>query len=127
MLHDVLIVLHAAAGVACFAAGVLALRPATGGPFRVYYGCLVAMLLFLVAAVAVAWPGLATSARLIDLGLAGLGTYMLWRATHVGTLLTRQGSGRRGSFLDDIGFRLISLFDGFVIVEAREGARGQAI
>ena len=92
-----------------------------------YYGCLVAMLLFPGAAVAVAWPRRDTSARLIDLGLAVLGAYMLWRATHAGALLARQGSGRRGSFLDHIGFTLISLFDGFVIVEAREGARGQSI
>jgi CDP-diglyceride synthetase len=123
MLHGALIALHATTGVLSFAAGALAMRPgASAVTFRVYFWSLVAMLLFLAGAVAVAWPDLDSTTRLVYTGLAVLGAYMLWRANRARTLLARQ---ERGPFLDDIGFTLISLFDAFVIVAAADlGAPG---
>jgi hypothetical protein len=93
--------------------------------FRVYLGALVTMMLFMVSAIAVAWPGLGRSERLVYTGLAVLGAYMLVRAVRARGLLSRRGPGWLPRYLDDIGFTLISLFDGFVIVSAIDlGAPG---
>jgi len=120
MLHTVLIVLHAAAALVCFAAGVLSLglRAATCGRFRLYFWSLLAMLLFMAAAIAVHWAALDTTTRLIFLGLGALGLYMVWRAARASTRLRRQDHDWQPRYVDDIGFTLIALFDGFVIVAA---------
>jgi hypothetical protein len=120
MLHNTLIVLHAAAGVVCFAAGVasLGLRTAASWRFAVYLGALLALLLFMVGAIAVDWAGLDSTARLIYLGLVALGLYMLWRAARARGRLRHRHGDWRPRYLDDVGFTLISLFDGFVIVAA---------
>ena len=46
-----------------------------------------ALLLFMVAAVAVDWPSLDSAARSVFGGLAGLGLVMLWRAVRAGARL----------------------------------------
>jgi hypothetical protein len=127
MLHNLLIAAHALSGVVCFAAGVACLGLSTAGAtrFRVYFAALVGLMVFLLAAVAYDWRHLDTTAQLIYLGLTGLGSYMLWRAVRANARLHRQGDGWRSGYLDDIGFTLISLFDGFVIVLAIDlGAPG---
>jgi hypothetical protein len=53
-------------------------------------------------------------------GLLGLGLYMLWRGARAWMRLCTQGSGWRPRYIDDVGFTLISLFDGFVIVGAMD-------
>jgi hypothetical protein len=120
MPHTVLIILHATAALVCFTAGVLSLglRTATSGRLRLYLASLLAMLLFMAVAIAVDWAGLDPTARLIFLGLGGLGLYMAWRAGRAATRLRRQDPGWRPRYLDDIGFTLVALFDGFVIVAA---------
>lgn len=118
MMHTVLIVLHATAGVVCFAAGLLCVPLQAPGSwrFRVYAGSLLAMLAFVAGSIAVSWAGLDLTTRLIFTGLTGLGLYMLWRAGRAHTRLRRQDQGWRPKYADDVGFTLISLFDGFVIV-----------
>jgi hypothetical protein len=76
MLHTVLIVLHATAGVACFAAGLLCIPLQAPGSwrFRAYLGSLLAMLAFVAGAIGVAWGGLGLTSRLVSSGLSGLGT-----------------------------------------------------
>jgi hypothetical protein len=120
MLHSVLIVLHAAAGVLCFAAGLLCipLRAVGSWRFRIYAGSLVAMLGFVIGSIAYSWVDLDVATRLIFTGLVALGVYMVWRASRAYVRLTRQDLGWQPKYLDDIGFTLISLFDGFVIVGA---------
>jgi hypothetical protein len=120
MVHNTLIALHAGAGVVCFAAGVSSLRLRTTASWRfgTYLAALLALLLFMAGAIAVDWAGLDATARLIYLGLAALGLYMVWRATRAGRRLRHRDGDWRGRYLDDVGFTLISLFDGFVIVAA---------
>jgi hypothetical protein len=120
MLHSVLIGLHAAAGVICFAAGLLCipLRAPGSWRFRVYAGSLLAMLGFVIGSIAYSWVGLSVTTRLIFTCLAGLGLYMVWRASRAYLRLRRQAAGWQPKYLDDIGFTLISLLDGFVIVGA---------
>ena len=120
MLHTGLIVVHSIAGVASFAAGVLGLRLQAPGSwrFRVYLGSLTAMLAFVAGAIAVSWGGLGAAERLVFTGLSGLGLCMVWRAGRARSRLARREPGWRQRYLDDIGFTLISLFAGFVIVSA---------
>ncbi len=120
MLHTVLIVLHAGAALVCFAAGVLSLglRTSTSWRFGLYFWSLLAMLLLMAGAIAVHWADLDPTTRLIFLGLGALGLYMIWRAAHAGTRLRRQDQNWQPGYIDDIGFTLIALFDGFVIVAA---------
>jgi hypothetical protein len=81
MLHSALIVLHAGAGVACFAAAVLCIplrHPARG--VSVSTGSLMAMLGFVAAAIGVSWADLELTSRLVFSGLFGLGLYLAQRA-----------------------------------------------
>ena len=120
MAHDVLIWLHATAGVIAFAAGILCLRLTSAGSwwFRGYLAALVGLVVFMVAVVAVDWLGLDLASRLIYSGLIVLGLYMLWRGWRARTALLVQKASWRPEYLDHVGFTLISLFDGFVIVAA---------
>ena len=92
MVHTALIVLHATAALVCFAAGVLCLasRPETSGRMRLYFWSLLAMLAFVVAAIAVDWRDLDTAVRVTFVGLVGLGLYMAWRAIQACARLRRR-------------------------------------
>jgi hypothetical protein len=120
VVHTTLITLHAAAGIVCFAVGAYALLAATPTTpvFRIYGLSLLALVVLLAAAIAVDWRDLSTATRWIYSLLAVLGLYMLWRAGRAGVRLRRRPRGWRAGFVDDVGFTLISLFDGFVIVAA---------
>jgi hypothetical protein len=72
----------------------------------------------LIAVIAIDWPHLDTSTRLVYSGLLLLDFYMLWRAWRALVRLRRQDPAWLSRYVDDIGFMLISLFDGFVIVLA---------
>ena len=127
MVHNVLIALHALAGVVCFAAGALSLGLSTvrSWRFRAYLASLGALLLFMAAVIAVDWAGLDAATRLAYVGLSALGLYMLWRGVRAGIRLRTRGPGWRPRYVNDIGFTLISLFDGLVIVAAIDlGAPG---
>jgi hypothetical protein len=76
------------------------------------------MVLFLVLAVALDWGTLATVSRLVFGALTVLALYVGWRGWQAFQDLQRRGTGWTASYLDDIGFTLIALFDGFVIIGA---------
>ena len=84
--------------------------------FRVYVVTLGLMLLFLILAVSTDWRELDTVKRAIFLGLLVLGTYTTFRGWQAAREIGPQM--RRGAYVDDVGFTLIALFDGFVIVTA---------
>lgn len=120
MLHIAFIVLHTVAAVVCFAAAVLSLRLTApeSWRFRIYLSTLIALVAFMIAAIAVDWPELDTTTRLVYTGLSGLGLVMIVRGLRARSGLTRRAPSWRGRYLDDLGFTLISLFEGFVIVSA---------
>jgi hypothetical protein len=121
MLHDLFIGAHAAAGVIAFIAGCLALRPPYQGVttiFRVYLGTLCLMVLFLLAVEGVDWGTLSTDVRLLYVALSALALYTVWRGWRALQDLRHEGGDRSAAYVDNIGFTLIVLFDGFVIVGA---------
>jgi hypothetical protein len=77
-----------------------------------------AMLGFVTAAIGASWADLGLISRLVFSGLFGLGLYIAWRAYRAWARLRRPVSGWRPRYLDDVGFTLIWLFEGLVIVTA---------
>jgi hypothetical protein len=127
VVHTILVALHAVAGVVAFGAGALALQTRTQGTWRfpVYRWSLVVMAAAVAAAVAANWVRFDAAARIVFGGLLVLAGYMLWRAWQAGRRLREQGTGWRPRYVDDVGFTLVSLFAGFVIVGAIDlGAPG---
>jgi hypothetical protein len=120
MIHNLLIIGHALAGIISFSAGVLSLPLTTtrSWRFQTYLASLVAMVAFMIVAVAWDWVDLDASATVIYLGLVGLGLFMVMRAVGAAVRLRHRDRNWRSRYIDGIGFTLISLFEGFVIVAA---------
>jgi hypothetical protein len=130
VLHDFLIGVHAAAGVAAFAAGVAVVRRAVRGrgwtPGRrwpaapvvitVYLAGMAVLAATAVAVIAVDWTGLDTPQQLVFAGLAVLAGVMVGAASRAAWLARRQSPGWPPRCVGAVGFTLIALFDGFVIV-----------
>ena len=114
-----MIVLHSLAGVGAFLVGLAALQPARlrRHPWLapVLLWLLVALVVSMAGAMASHWNELPVATRLAFSGLFGLGVYMLHRARLGGAAASGPDPTRS---IDDVGFLLISLFDGFVIVTA---------
>jgi hypothetical protein len=130
-LHTILIVLHAAAGVAAFVAGCAVLVPRAPEPrarrlFDLYLGSLGLMVVLLAAAMATHWRQLTTGEHVIFGGLLLLALFMTWRAAAARRLRRRAAGGDwRRPYMEHVGFTLIALWEGFVIVLAIDlGAPG---
>jgi hypothetical protein len=119
--HMLAIVIHALSATGAFVVGAVllfqrnTLRQLQLGAAHVVL--LVLMEVFLVTAILSHVTSLATITQLVFGGLALLGLYMIWRAVRAVSVL-RDQPGNQGAVIDHIGFNLISLFDGFVIVSA---------
>jgi hypothetical protein len=107
--HTIFIALHATAGVAALAAGAITLRG--GRFFDVYLGSLIVMTVSLVAAIGVEWAAIDTVARVVFSAFTVLAGVMIWQATRA-----RQLPPGSATYIEHIGFTLISLFDAFVLV-----------
>ncbi len=118
-LHPVLIYGHAVGGLVAFGLGCLVLRPRKADAvFHAYFVALWAMVLLLVAVVGVDWRELPPVSRLTYSGLTLLAFYTGFRGVQARRLLRHQTVGWKGDYIAHVGFTLISLFDGFVIVGA---------
>lgn len=121
-LHDVLISIHAIAAGLCLLAGSIVLYSREyrfdRGLFRFYLWSLGGMVVFLAMAMLTEWTAYSGTQRAIFTGLLGLGIYMFYRGFSARTLLKTRANGWSEAFVRHIGFTLISLFEGFVIVSA---------
>ena len=117
-----MIVLHAAAAVGAFAVGVAAIDPRRAGShwwiLPALVGLLVAMTVFMIGAMAAHWSDLPGASQVVFGALVGLAVYMVYRARHASGLAHHGPRGREPRHVDDLGFILIALFNGFVIVAA---------
>lgn len=123
MLHLTLIIVHAVAGGFGFFLGLyLAVRPDTAWRHRwallAYVAFIGILVLGLIAAVVTDWPSLELGQRIPFALLVVLGLYTLLRAVQGERVSQARAPGWHLTFIDHIGFTLISLFDGFVIVLA---------
>jgi len=119
-LHNIFIVMHAASGVISFIAGSLLLIPQgqTGKPwvFGVYLASLVGLVIFQAGAMLVDWVEYAAIERVPFSGLLLLSLFMLYRAQKARAMGRPLQNIREHDDIEHIGFTLISLFEGFVIV-----------
>lgn len=115
--------LHAAPGVVGLVAGLLALPPPQPGArrrgWRVLYAVCVAMLVAgIVALIIQDWPTLDPAARVVFLGLLGLGLVMgvrLWLAHRLYATGVPRWQER---YVGHVYFTYVSLWIGFLIVPA---------
>ncbi len=120
MLHNLLIAAHAACGLVAFALGVIVRRLRASGVsplFRSYLGALWLMVALLIAVVAVDWGAIAPAVRALYGALTALALYTGWRGWRALRAL-RSPAVAPGDYIEDVGFTLITLFDGFVIIGA---------
>ncbi len=117
-----LIVLHATAGVAAFTTGVAALswRQVERHRWipRVVTWMMVGLVVFMIGAMASHWEALSSVERLVFSALVVLAGVMLWRARRAERIASTSISGQWARYVDHVGFVVISLFNGFVIVAA---------
>lgn len=108
-MHLFLIMLHAAAGVAALALGVLTLRRPHW--FTAYATVLVVSMLSLLIAVASSWPVLDTPTRGVFTGLGVLAVVVL---AQVGR--AKRAEVGSSSYAAGVGFTVVALADGFLVV-----------
>jgi hypothetical protein len=120
--RGLVITVHAIAGVVAFGAGCDALLRRRW--FGVFFWALTAMVVFLGAAIAVDWSTTGSVSRAVFIGLFALGAFMVWRAQQARQLLTvapRGDDDRSRSYIGHVGFNLVALLDGFVVVALFNG------
>jgi hypothetical protein len=121
VLHDLLIAAHATCAVVAFGLGLASVwwpPERAPGVFHAYLVALSLMVLFLVAVVLVDWAGLDPVKRGVFGGLLVLAGYTWWRGWQAARELGHRRGAWREAYVEDVGFTLIALFDGFVIVSA---------
>lgn len=113
------IILHALSGLVCFISGSLLLSARGSEKYKkalpIFIASLLGLIIFLVGAVIAHWDELDTVTRIVYGGLFFLSLYMMYRALQARRKLIASTS-RNLSYVDDVGFPLISLFNGFIIV-----------
>jgi hypothetical protein len=121
-LHTTAIVLHALSATGAFLVGIVLLFQNNAHRqlqlARALVVLLILMAVFLVIAILSHVTSLPLSKQLIFGGLFILLVYMIWRAVQAVTVLTKQQPADQLKVIDHVGFVLISLFDGLVIVSA---------
>lgn len=123
------IVAHTVCGVIAFTVGFAALRRDTVRRHRwipaAVQWMILGLVVFMAAAILSHWSDLDTASRITFSGLCVLGLYILWRSRRAVRSASQWLDHGRSSYVGDIGFVLISLFNGFVIVAAIDpGAPG---
>jgi uncharacterized membrane protein YfcA len=120
VIHNVLIALHAASATLCFIAGCWLIffprQLSNGQLFALYGWTLVGSIVLLAGAILSYWTEYSSIERIVFPGLFVLGIYMLYRARSARRGLESQPKGWRPDAIEHIGFTLISLFEGFIIV-----------
>ncbi|MEJ7799164.1 MAG: hypothetical protein WKF60_01510 [Ilumatobacter sp.] len=127
----ILIVLHAAAGVAAFTTGTAALswRQVERHhwiPSAVTW-MMAGLILFMVGAMGAHWEALSGVERLVFSALSVLGGVMWWRARRAAQIAATSIGDQWSRYVDHVGFVLISLFNGFVIIAALDLGADPAI
>ena len=119
-IHNVLIILHSAAATISFFAGCLLIfSPAhisNQRLFSLYSWSLIGMVVFLAAAISAYWSEYSGTERIVFPGLLGLAIFMFLNARIANSLLRAGKNNWKQGYIESIGFTIISLFEGFIIV-----------
>ena len=122
-MHNALITVHTIAGLCAFVTGVMLVQHPRRARdrqrvARTYFAGLIVLAATTAAVVQWDWPSLNGGERTAFAGLIGLATVMIGRAALAREAMSRASQHWEARFVDAIGFTLISLFDGFVIIAA---------
>lgn len=121
-MHDVLITIHALGGLISFITGIIVLNPPVQRyanryqVFNVFLISLAFMLGALYIVVIIDWPQLDFVRQAAFTALGFLGLYMAYRAFRAYQALKEQFKGWQNRYMGHVGFNIISLFEGFIIV-----------
>jgi len=112
--------LFVAAAALAFIAGAFALD-GNRSTYATFFGALCVSMVTMAAAVGVDWPYLADVRQVVFMGLGIVGGYVLFRGGRAGTQLSeRYDDDWYERYADDIGYSLVWLFVGFVLVLAMD-------
>lgn len=118
--HSTLITLHTVTATISFLAGCLLIfspKYATNETvFNLFLWPLIGMCLTLAGAIFVNWGEYSDTERIVFPGLLGLAFFMIFRGWGAGLVLHTRPKKWKLGYVEHIGFTLISLFEGFVIV-----------
>lgn len=119
-MHKLFIYLHTIFATISILVGgwLLFAQKLTQAIFYIYFSALIGMTLFLIAALAIGWNSFNEAQTIIFPILVLLLFYMIFRAWNALKVLHNRSKQWRQKFIDDLGFTVIALFDGFVIVLA---------
>jgi uncharacterized membrane protein YqjE len=122
LMHNILIAIHAFGGILAFITGAIVLLPSVHLQanrrwiFNLFLVSIAILLIPLYLVISIDWPQLGFIQQAAFLGLGVLGLYMAWRSFQARKSLQEQFEGWQPKYMDHIGFNLISLFEGFIIV-----------
>jgi hypothetical protein len=123
-IHDILIAVHAFGGILAFITGAMVLPPPVRQHvnrrwmFNLFMAALAILLVPLYLVNSVDWPQLVFVQQAAFSGLGILGLYMAWRAIQAYHVLKTQINEWQPEYMDHMGFNMIALFEGFIIVAA---------
>lgn len=121
-MRDLLIAIHAVAGVLAFLAGLELVRNARDGrnsdAFGRYEGALVVVVAALAPAVLLDWSDLTAGIRVVFAALTALALLLVARADRARRLRDDRSVVARRTIVDHVGFTLVALVVGFVVVTA---------
>lgn len=119
-LYTSFIVLHAlAATISVFVGGYVIFSSkffSSRRLFSLYFWSLVGMIVFLAGAMILRWTAYTNIEQVVFTGLFGLAIYMGYRGREARYSLELREANWDSIYIHHIGFTLISLFEGFIIV-----------
>ena len=119
-IHGALIVLHSITATIAFFAGCLLIYSRTYATnqviFRIFLWSLIGMAVLLAGAIFVYWQEYTAVEQIIFPGLLGLSLFMVFRGWGAGLVLGARQKNWKPGYIEHLGFTLISLFEGFIIV-----------
>lgn len=122
MTRQVIVAIHAGAGILGIVVGMALFSPTLASkrrPWRVVYaGLLVVLTVSLLALITTDWAGLETGSRLVFTGLSILAGVMLVRIYLAHRLASSPEPGWEAIYVNHVYFTHISLWVGFAIVPA---------
>jgi len=121
-MHILFIVLHTISGLLAFIYGWISLHKLENNSlkklFLTFLISLICLDIFMIGAIIVDIPSLSQGQLFTFSGLTLLGLYMLYRGYQAYLVQKSRRNNWKIPFIEHVGFNLISLFDGFVIVLA---------
>lgn len=113
----VMIIFHTVCALISFVSGIMLLSPKKvkrhPALMKIFILSLIGMIAFMIFATVSHWNELGTGEQIAFSLLPFLGVYMLYRGMQA---VEKLNKGEYVQYVDDIGFGLISLFNGFIIV-----------